>query len=1431
MWTLVAALFFSALPVTRLPRARAQEEITEDAAICLDYVSSVTADIAGGVLRIYGSPGKTYSRPVSVTESCTVILDEVDNDAELTVADGRDVCIVLRGNNRLAGIRALGGSATHVRVTGGADGGTLTAGDIACSAGGTSQTGAEVSVEDCSLFCRNLGCGSDGADTSAQEGSVKVAYASPGSNASPHVAIRGSSVSVSGSLACGGKGAHGMGTWSAVSSAGGCSGAVEISASHVTVAGNVAVGGKGGMGEMNTSYYNCKAGDTKSSSPVTITAHSSVSVAGSVAGQQDLPAYSNGGSQNGLHGVTVTVMDSHLTAKDIAGGGAGHTHVRYSAYSGSGSSYDITGTAGGNGGILVADNAVIDCERAVCGANAGDYRNYTVSLYGEKSGDVESARHPQDGRGGSIRATNSTLTIRACAAAKGTRWDGYPNPSVYGDSTFIGGTLSGTVYGNVITTDMTSIIGGGFAAKEIRNSEEASCAKCVLKTDEMLAGKTVQIRANALDGTVMLGSDGSMVTYLGIGKETVKLTGAGVYSGTFMVKRSESLNVFQLEPYGIINVSYDGALIRNASYTHTNETYDYDGDFTVRGSSEDANVTVEEGTKRITLEDTSFDTLNVNGASVVTLVLSGESHIGTVHVAEHAKLIIEGNGTLFTQYLGGRDGASGTIEISSGTVYTEVLGGGEGSRDVLVREPAELKAGESRVPVRDENGNLLYTLELVLGAPGSYGLRFNDKQEDVVLAEGETCARKLLAAGAYEIEVARGPFCFRGNVNIQKSQRIYLDDLTLYADVSAGDIHIRDGEISVGEDTIKTDAEIRITQSGEGHAVYVEKKTASIILDGVAPDIQIYLSEDFEGLVCDAGGRPVQIVTVLTGCERKELTLHLDADDYVLTTNEAGNLSILTGRGMHDFGLTIDGMTYRCKDAVSISTTEHVVRRSDMALVWDVSPGGITITDEGFSTKECSADYAGAYLIVQSNPDGADGMVTAASGSAEIFLSKEVDALLQVKVLKDFTGSVLREDVPLYPLVVTTNCTDSAVRVCLDGHEGMLRTDAGGKLYLIASSGTHTLTVADGVSTAILPVNVSADGADVSFRDLLALKISGLKENHTLTVTVGGVTAQVPTDADGACQLLVDPSTKEIIVSDGETAFRYPVENGMPGEPQPYEPGKPDSGPENPGHSGNTGGTGGSDSTGSTGGTGGSGSTGSSGGTDSSGSTGSSSESDASGHAGKFDHILHSMDGFGGRHPDGQGRIHPLKSNAAQGGGPEGTGAPGAKKPDIVITSSLKGVRLVPVKTKNTYRTYSRKTVRLTLQREKDTVYYYKIVGKGQKNSAAVWKRLDGKTITVKAASRGQRVFIKAIRDKKVTVKKTTGFMVDVKKPTVEGVKNAAVYKHARMVLVSDNGEIAAVTLNGKKMPEQFLVQKAGLYHLVVTDCAGNKKQVFFAVI
>ena len=221
------------------------------------------------------------------------------------------------------------------------------------------------------------------------------------------------------------------------------------------------------------------------------------------------------------------------------------------------------------------------CDTACNGADAGEYYYFSgmTSSYD---------KHPVDGHGGSISATDSRITIRKTACQKGTKWDSQEvgTKSVYRDSSFLGGTFSGgTVYGDVITIDLLSVLSGTFSYQtDIRNSEEASAAKCTINTQKELAGKEVMVSSNSLKRSAVLNGNGQLVTYLAVGKNLVKIEGEGIYTGTLMVKRSASLNVFTLDPYGIINVTYDGAIIQENQYEYTNETYEYDGDFTDRKS-------------------------------------------------------------------------------------------------------------------------------------------------------------------------------------------------------------------------------------------------------------------------------------------------------------------------------------------------------------------------------------------------------------------------------------------------------------------------------------------------------------------------------------------------------------------------------------------------------------------------------------------------------------------------------------------------------------------------------------------------------------------------------------------------------------------------------------------------------------------------------
>lgn len=820
MLAIIVAVTPMTFPAPRAAHAQeADASDVEETEISLEGSSEITVDTEGSRVRIYGEEVMAYQVPVNITASCTVILDHIYNPADLTVADGIDVEILLRGPNVLNDIRAQGGSATHVCIYGTSADDKLTANFIACPDGGSTAAGAEVLIENCTVVCNNLACGGNGKDMSRFDGSATFPNATPGSNASPLVTVRSADLTVSGNLACGGNGQSSIGTWSSTASAAGSSGEVLIDSSRVTVTGNVSMGGTGGSGYIRYSddAANRRAGHTSSSSPVTIRNHSTVNVSGNVATQQHLPQQSQEGNQAGLDGVTVTVCDSVLTANDIASGGNGHAEIHRIFYNIDGGIYDIYGSAGGAGGTLIADHADITCKTALCGGIAGSYQRYeTNSSTGVKTGDYECVYHPLDGNGGVIYSDNSNLTITDAACKKGNRWDDYKNPSTYSECVFLGGSLNGTVYGSIITTDMTSILGGGFiASTKICNSLDENCVECVLKTDNDMAGQTIQICANNLTETALLDDSGNMLTYLPVGYQQLKLSGAAVYTGTYLVKRVASLNDFQLGTYGKINVAHGGAVITKNTYTYQNTTYPYSGTYTVTGHSENAALTAESGTHQLVLRDTAFDTLNVNGTSAVILQPDGSVKINMVNVESGAVLTV----------------------ASLGGIYVDTDG---------------LCIGECHGVLQNEARERMHPVTVLFDAPGTYDVKLNEEKLTVT-ADENGLAHFLLAEGNYEFIIDREPFYFQGNLSVTDTVQLAQTDLKLCADISKGDLIIADHTITLGEAQIQSDADVYVVKSSDDvHEVYVEKKDAVITFENLPEDIQIHLPEDFEGQLIHA---------------------------------------------------------------------------------------------------------------------------------------------------------------------------------------------------------------------------------------------------------------------------------------------------------------------------------------------------------------------------------------------------------------------------------------------------------------------------------------------------------------------------------------------------------------------------------------------------
>ena len=804
VWMLLTAVIFSHI-TSQVPfTVQAQEtDAFVNKEIMLSYVTDISVDTEGCILRIYGAENKTYRVPISIHTDCTVILDNVTNLADLTVADGVTVQILLRGSNTLNNICAVGGFTTHVYIRGESEESALTASNLVCAPGGSAATGAEVIIENCSVTCARLGCGGGGSDTAYMSGDTKLPAALPGSNASPRVMIRSAEVTVNGSIACGGNGIQSRGTSTAVSSHGGKSGEVIIDASRVTVNGNVAVGGKGGNGVVGSSSFRCTAGNTKSASPVTIRNHSTVIVSGNVASQQDLPQVSNEGFQEGLPGVIVTVSDSMLKAADIASGGDGHIQVHYYIDFGLKDLYNIYGTAGGDGGTLVADHADIICETAVCGGNAGDYMNYTVDENNEKSGDYQSIYHPSDGHGGVIRSSGSNIKINRFACEKGSRWNNYANASSHRDSIFHGGSLDGIVYGSTITTDMTSILGGGFQADiDIQNSKGTSCAGCVLQTSEELAGQTVQVKANDLTANVILDDSGSLHTCLSMEDQAVSIYGTVAYEGTFTVTDSDQLNVFQLEPGGIIRMDQGDVVIREDAYTYLEKTYSYSGAYTLVGNSTGTALTVESGKHHLILQDTSFGTLNIRGDSAVTIQPYEHADIGTVNVESGAALTVAGIGDVCT----------------ASDIFT---------------------VGECRGVLQNENGTPVRSVTICTGYPDQEMTLHLDDQEYMVTSDDQGDFSFLAAEGEHSIGVTIGdttyrsvhPFCISGATSGSLSIK---DDLTDDdPDTGSGTVTDNDTDSDTGSGT-NTDTGIDTgTNTGTGTNTDTSTNTGT----GTVPDV------------------------------------------------------------------------------------------------------------------------------------------------------------------------------------------------------------------------------------------------------------------------------------------------------------------------------------------------------------------------------------------------------------------------------------------------------------------------------------------------------------------------------------------------------------------------------------------------------------------
>lgn len=156
---------------------------------------------------------------------------------------------------------------------------------------------------------------------------------------------------------------------------------------------------------------------------------------------------------------------------------------------------------------------------------------------------------------------------------------------------------------------------------------------------------------------------------------------------------------------------------------------------------------------------------------------------------------------------------------------------------------------------------------------------------------------------------------------------------------------------------------------------------------------------------------------------------------------------------------------------------------------------------------------------------------------------------------------------------------------------------------------------------------------------------------------------------------------------------------------------------------------------------------------------------------------------------------------------PNPTATPVSDK--TTVTSSLKGVKLVKTSTKDSYKVFTNKSLKLKIKTNGKNLKY-QIVSKGKKLGKS-WKSTKG-AVTLKKSG---VVYIKYTLNGKEVIKKTVGVIIDKKKPSIK--------VSGRKLKATDKGSgIKYIKVNGKKVKNNSKL-KPGKKKIVVMDKAGNK--------
>lgn len=172
-------------------------------------------------------------------------------------------------------------------------------------------------------------------------------------------------------------------------------------------------------------------------------------------------------------------------------------------------------------------------------------------------------------------------------------------------------------------------------------------------------------------------------------------------------------------------------------------------------------------------------------------------------------------------------------------------------------------------------------------------------------------------------------------------------------------------------------------------------------------------------------------------------------------------------------------------------------------------------------------------------------------------------------------------------------------------------------------------------------------------------------------------------------------------------------------------------------------------------------------------------------------------------------------------------------KPKFIGEISIAGSGKIKFQSsgKTTYRIYKKEPVAIAFSTKKIKKIQWQLVEKGGNCKKTAWKTLRGHVWKYHKNITNCVLYIQVTDEKgNKKVKKTNGFTIDLKNPTLN-IVNKRTYSKGFSIKAADKGSgIKKITLNGKKISNGTKINKSGKYQIRVWDRAGNCTHKVFYV-